>query len=353
MKKRVLSVLLAGVMTMGLLAGCGGSEEKSAATTEEATEEDASEEADAPEEADASAEEAADGEYTIAVVGKQEASEWWQIFVDGVNQAGQDLGVNAYYRSPEKETDIQDQVNICQDCLTQGIDALVLSACDPTALNDIILQCNETDIPVVLVNDTIDDAALEAAGGFYETYVGIVQYNAASLAGQYVVDNYEPCKVAIVEGVPGVSAHEDRMNGFKDVVEKAGFEVVASQTANCDTNEAFDVTTNMLTANPDIEIIWTTNAEMGLGIVQAIENMGLVAGKDGISVFDFDCSSDDKTNIAAGTLVGTIDQNQGVMAYTAVETALKAIQGEEFEGIGSQVETDAVIVTSENIGDYQ
>ncbi|MGI6010013.1 MAG: sugar ABC transporter substrate-binding protein [Ruminococcus sp.] len=353
MKKRVLSVFLAGVMTLGLLAGCGSSEGGDAAADEgsASTEESAEESTEgAAEEAGAEKE---DGEYTIAVVGKQEASEWWQIFIDGVNRAGEELGVNAYYRSPEKETDIQDQVNICQDCITQGIDALVLSAADPTALNDIILQCNEADIPVVLVNDTIDDAALEAAGGYYETYVGIVQYNAASLAGQYVVDNYEPCKIGIVEGVPGVAAHEDRLNGFKDVVEEAGFEVVASQTANCDTNEAFDVTTNMLTANPDIEVIWTTNAEMGLGIVQAIENMGLVAGKDGISVFDFDCSSDDKANIAAGTLVGTIDQNQSEMAYTAVETALKAIQGEEFDGVGSQIETSAIIVTEENIADYQ
>lgn len=352
MKKKVVSVLLAGVMALGMLVGCGSGEGENASSDSENTQTDETAE-EASEEGTEEAAESADGEYTIAVVGKQEASEWWQIFVDGVNRAGEELGVNAYYRSPEKETDIQDQVNICQDCITQGIDALVLSAADPTALNDIIIQCNEEDIPVVLVNDTIDDEALEAAGGYYETYVGIVQYNAASLAGQYVVDNYDPCKVGIVEGVPGVAAHEDRLNGFKDVVEEAGFEVVASQTANCDTNEAFDVTTNMLTANPEIEVIWTTNAEMGLGIVQAIENMGLVAGKDGISVLDFDCNSDDIANIGAGTLVGTIDQNQGDMAYTAVETALKAIEGEEFDGVGSQIETEAIIVTEENIADYQ
>jgi ribose transport system substrate-binding protein len=346
--KKFLAILLALLFVLSMV-GCASSDGEDASN-------DASNGASTDDTSDDSSNDDAstDGEvYTIAVVGKQEASEWWQIFIEGVNKAGEDYGMDVYYRSPEKETDIQDQVNICQDALTQGIDALVLSAADPTALNDIILQCNDADIPVVLVNDTIDDATLESSGGTYVTYVGIVQYNAAKLAGQYVVDNYEPCKVGIVEGVPGVTAHEDRMNGFKDVVEEAGFEVVASQTANCDTNEAYDVTTNMMTANPDIEVIWTTNAEMGLGIIQALENMGITAGEDGVKVFDFDCNSDDINNIAAGKLMGTIDQNQATMAYVAVETAIKALQGEEFGGVGSQVETEAVIVTSENVADYQ
>ena len=344
--KKFLAILLALLMVLSIV-GCAKEEAPADDTADDTADAPADDAADAP--ADDAADDAADASYTIAVVGKQEASEWWQVFIEGALKAGEDYGMNVYYRSPEKETDIQDQVNICQDCLTQGIDALVLSSADPTALNDIIMQCNEADIPVVLVNDTIDDATLESSGGTYETYVGIVQYNAAALAGQYVVDNYEPCKVAIVEGVPGVVAHEDRRDGFKDLVEDAGFEVVASQPANCDTNEAYDVATNIMTANPDVEIIWTVNAEMGLGIIQALENMGIIAGTDGVKVFDFDCNSDDKANIEAGKLMGSIDQNQAAMSYAAVEVAIKAIEGEEFDGIGSQYETAAVLVTAENL----
>ena len=184
-------------------------------------------------------------------------------------------------------------------------------------------------------------------------YVGIVQYNAAKLIGDYVVENYEPCKCAIVEGVPGVQAHIDRMNGFKETVEAAGFEIVYSQTANCDANEAYDVTTNMMTSNPDVKIIWTTNAEMGLGIISALDNLGIKAGEDGVMVFDFDCSADDVNNIAAGSLMGTVDQNQAGMSYAAVEVAVKAIKGEEFDGVGSQYETAAQIVTAANVADYQ
>ena len=352
--KKILAVVLASVMVLSLAACAAPAAPaaEAAAPAAEAAAPAAEEAAPAAEAAAPAAEEAAPakgGSYTIAVVGKQEASEWWQVFIEGALKAGEDLGQNVFYRSPEKETDIEDQVSICHDCITQGIDALVLSAADPTALNDVIKECNDKGIPVVLVNDTVDDEALKSIGGEYVTYVGISQYNAAKLAGDYVGENVEPCPYAIVEGVPGVQAHTDRMNGFKDVADAKGFTLKASQTANCDMNEAYDVASNMLTANPDIKVFWTTNADMGTGIVSAIENMGLTAGKDGIMVFDFDCNSDDIAGLKKGTLMGSIDQNQAGMSYAAVEVAVKAIEGEDFGGVGSHYETAAVLVTPDTV----
>ena len=73
----------------------------------------------------------------------------------------------------------------------------------------------------------------------------------------------------------------------REIEESGKFEIVASQTANCDRNEAFNVVQNILTSNPDVNVIWAVNAEMGQGAIQAIEQ----AGKSGISVFDFDGSA--------------------------------------------------------------
>ena len=66
-----------------------------------------------------------------------------------------------------------------------------------------------------------------------------------------------------LEGIPGVAALDDRLAGFKD--QAPDFNIVASQTAKCDRNEAYNVMQNVLNANPEVNVVWAVNAEMGLG----------------------------------------------------------------------------------------
>lgn len=76
---------------------------------------------------------------------------------------------------------------------------------------------------------------------------------------------------------------DDRLKGFMDQVK---FETIASQTAKCDRNEAFNVMQNVLSAHPKVNVVWAVNAEMGQGAIQAIEQSNLSA--ENIHVFDFD-----------------------------------------------------------------
>lgn len=81
---------------------------------------------------------------------------------------------------------------------------------DSKSLVSAIVKANKANIPVILVNDTIDEDALAAEGGKVETYVGIHQYEAAFLAGKYVAENIPNGNIVYLEGVSGVKALEDR-----------------------------------------------------------------------------------------------------------------------------------------------
>ena len=198
---------------------------------------------------------------------------------------------------------------------------------------------------MILVNDTVDTDALKQAGGHVETYVGIDQYEAASLAGKYAAENIQNGKVAYLEGISGVQSHADRLAGFKD--QCGAFEVVASQTAKCDRNEAFNVMQNILSAHKDVNVVWAINAEMGQGAIQAIDQSGF-SGK--ISVFDFDASSDDIAAIEAGTLTGTVAQYPDVQARTAIQACLDVLNGKTLE---AHTKTKAALVTKENVEDFK
>lgn len=265
---------------------------------------------------------------------------------EGAEEVAQEHGITVDFQAPEKESDVEVQVQYVENAITSGYDAIILAAADSKALNPSIKKANDANIPVILVNDTIDMEALEADGGHVETYTGIDQYEAAALAGKHCVENLDGGTVAIIEGAAGVLAGQQRLEGFRDQLTD-DFEIAASQTANWDRNEAFDVMQNILTSNPDITVVWACSAEMGQGAIQAIEQAGL---QEQISVYDFDASDDDMAAIEAGTLVGTVAQFPDQQAKGAIEAALKVLDGEKLE---EHTVTPAELITKENINEMQ
>lgn len=94
--------------------------------------------------------------------------------------------------------------------LVIGVVILLAVLADSKSLVSAIVKANKANIPVILVNDTIDEDALAAEGGKVETYVGIHQYEAAFLAGKYAAENIPNGNIVYLEGVSGVKALEDR-----------------------------------------------------------------------------------------------------------------------------------------------
>ena len=315
--KRFGAMLLAGAMMAGGLAGCG-SGGSSAGN---------------------------DDQVKVAYIVKAKTDEFWTTMEKGAYAAADKKGVSLEFQAPEKETDVEKQVQMMDNAIVKGFDAIVLSAADSQALIPSIVKANNANIPVVLVNDTIDMDELKAQGGHVETYVGISQYDAAKQAGDYAKENIKDGKICYLEGIPGVAALDDRLAGFKDQV--SNYKVVASQTAKCDRNEAFNVMQNVLSASPDVNVVWAVNAEMGQGAIQAIEQNGF-SGK--VSVFDFDASSDDLAAIEAGTLTGTVAQYPNIQAETAIQCCLDALDGKKLD---EHTETKSQLITKDNLADYK
>lgn len=328
MKKKLMAVFMAAVLGVGLV-GCGGSTPTSDTTSESSN--DASTDGESTKKKD----------IKIAYIVKAKTDEFWTSMEKGALAYAEEMGVQVDFQAPEKETDVEKQVQFVENAVVKGYDAIILSAADSKSLIPSIVKANDANIPVILVNDTIDMDALAEANGKVETYVGIDQYEAASLAGTYAAEQITDGKICYLEGISGVASHEERLNGFKD--QASAFETVASQTAKCDRNEAFNVMQNVLSANPEVNVVWAINAEMGQGAVQAIEQGGF-SGK--ISVFDFDASSDDVKAIQDGTLVGSVAQFPEIQASSAIQACLDVLDGKTLE---EHTKTKAELITIENV----
>lgn len=264
---------------------------------------------------------------------------------DGALEYADKMGIQVDFQAPEKETDVEKQVQFMENAITKGYDAIILSPADSTALAPVVKKANDSDIPVVLVNNTMDQEALDAADAYVETYVGIEQYAAAALAGVYASETIPDGKTCYSEGISGVQALDDRLNGFRD--QCGNFTVVASQTARCDRNEGFNVMQNVLSAHPEMNVVWAVNAEMGQGAIQAIEQSGF-SGR--VQVFDFDAAPDDLQAIKDGTLAGTVAQYPNLQAEAAIQACLDVLDGKE---LLAHTKTKASLVTAENVEAFE
>lgn len=286
-----------------------------------------------------------DKNISIAYIVKAKTDAFWTAMEDGAMDYAKEVGVKVDFQAPEKETDVEKQVQFVENAVIKGYDAIILSAADSSALAPAIKKANDANIPVILVNDTMDQGALDEAGAHVETYVGIDQYEAASLAGTYAAANISDGQICYLEGVPGVQALDDRLSGFRD--QASNFNVVASQTARCDRNEGFNVMQNVLSSNPNVNVVWAVNAEMGQGAIQAIEQGGF-SGK--VQVFDFDAAPDDIQALKDGTLAGTVAQYPDLQAAAAIQACLDVLDGQKLE---PHTKTKAALVTADNVAAYE
>ncbi len=252
-------------------------------------------------------------------------------FIDmqrGAEDAAARLGVSLVVQSPEREIDVEKQMQIVENLVETGVSALCIAPSSSKGIVPALAKANAARIPIVIVDDEVDAGAARDAGVHTESYVGSDNVEGGRLAGRHLVQaSGGRAKVAVLEGIPGHETGDSRLHGFREAIREAtGVQVVASQTANWERDQGFTVFQNMLQAHPEIDSVFACNDMMALGAVEAIA----AAGRTGkIRVIGFDAVDDARTAIAAGTMDASIAQFPSEMGRIAVETAVKLVRGEK------------------------
>src|SRR5690625_484031 len=272
----------------------------------------------------------------IAVVLKGADQEYFKLAEAGAKAAFEDFEVNGKLLSASKETQEQELINLLEDLSTESPDAMVVMPSTEAAVPT-LEKYAEKDTPVLLIDTDLDwDKKL--------TYIGTDNYTAGQKGGEYLTTLIsEGDEVAIIEGVSGAAQNEARVGGAKDYFEENGFEVVTVQAANFDRTEAVSIMENIITAHPDVKGIFAANDEMALGASQVVETSGA-----DVKIVGVDGTTDALVSIADGELDGSVQQLPYEMAYTAVEKAIEALDGEE---IDQNIDSGIDLITSDNAAD--
>ena len=291
----------------------------------------------------ASAVPASAAESTIPIIVKDTTSGFWQIVLAGARKAGKDLGVKVPELGAQSESDINGQISILENAVSEKPAAIVIA---PTQFKALGKPIDEAAKKCIIIG--IDSAAdSKAFTSFLQTdNVQGGRAGADALATAIQAQYGKPeGEVALITSLPGVGSAEQRAKGFKEeiAIKYPGLKLVADKVADGMATTALNIMTDLITANPNLRGVFASNLIMAQGAGQAIAENQL-ANK--IKLVGFD--SDDKLVklLKDGTIAALIVQDPYGMGYEGVKTALAASKGEK---VPAAVDTGVNTITKENM----
>lgn len=255
--------------------------------------------------------------------------------------ATEDPSVELIFGVGESATDIEGQIRLIESMVVQGVDGIAITPVDPTvaaALDRAI----EAGVKVVLMDNSIPD------WGGATALATTNNYEAGKLAGQHLATLInDGDTLGILEGVPGVPALDDRVNGMLEGLGDREVEIVGRGATGCAEEQGLNLAQDIMTANPELKAIYSACGPPAAGAAQAIRNAGI--SPDDIVLVGFDFCCGEQEAIEAGLEDATVAQFPFNMAKFGVEALVSALRGEE---VASLIDSGAGLVTADNMADY-
>ena len=321
MKKKVVSLLMCAARSLAVVTGCTS---QAAVNTGSDSEKSTSEKS-------------GDDTYSFAFL----TNTLNNTFQSSMNEKFQELCDEAGYEYTcfDPDYDLNTQLSQLSDAANQGFDAVFVIPVDSAGIRQGLQELNDAGVKVI----NVDTAVIEEDRDLVETVIGTNAYQAGTLVGQQMAEDYpDGAQIAILD-FPSNESCVDRVNGFMDGLGDNAdkFDIVAQQDGQAALDESLGLAEDIIQANPDLDAFFCINDPSALGAVAAIQAANMT-GK--IGVYSIDASPDGKEALLDGSFTAVACQVPLGIAETAVESAVTILDGGTVE---PEIWLDSHLVTKE------
>lgn len=250
--------------------------------------------------------------------------------------------INAKLNVQDAQLDLATQDNQISAFIEQQVDLIIVSAVDESGLQPAIERARAAGIIVVAVDTPAKGAdAIVTTDGVQAGNLSCA-YLSEQLGGKG--------NILIVDGTP-IQTITDRIKGCKQALKKyPDVKVVGQQASKNDRATGLSVTTDMLTANKDVQGIFGMNDPSALGAALAVEQAGR---QDSIIVTGVDGSPEavDELKRSGSSFVGTSTQNPAEMVRQAIQFAQQVVDGKKPKKTTILIPSE--MVTRDNVNEYK
>lgn len=355
MKRRVLAGLLASVLALGTLAGCGGGGSDDAATdsSAEATTDDAAAEEGSSETSDA---EGGDlGEITMILALRDE---FLSTLEAGALAAAEDMGITL--TTQDAQSDTSKLLQFIETAKNAGQKAIIVNMVDPETAPQVIEAAG--DMKVVFVNrPPVDTSVLNENA----VYVGSDEMQSGKYQGEWLAEHFKAegktdIKYILLNGTIGNVSTTNRTESCLQALKDNGInatEATAPLAADFDRATAQDMISPLLTTT-EYDCIISNNDAMALGAIEALTAQGI--DPTTVPIVGVDATVDGRQAIKDGTLSMSVFQDADGQGRGALMAAANLVSGAalnegtdyELDEAGYTMWVPFEPVTPDNVADY-
>jgi ribose transport system substrate-binding protein len=257
--------------------------------------------------------------YVIGVSLLKQDDDFYQALKQGLIDQASKQNVTVDIMSAD--LDASKQTSQVQNFITKKVDAIVLCPVDSQAIGTSVVLANQANIPVFT-------ADIASKSGKVVCHVASDNVEGGRLAGEYAAKLLNNKGNIGILDLRTVTSVQDRVRGFREAIAKyPDVKIVdAQEVPGAERAKAVDKATNMLTAHPEIDLIFGINDNVGLGTLSALQQVKNTK----VMVIGFDAGPEAQTNIASGTsqLKADAIQFPHLIGVTTVDAIVRSLNGE-------------------------
>lgn len=201
------------------------------------------------------------------------------------------------------------QVAALESFIAEKADVIVLAPIEETGWEGILGKARGVGIPVILIDRSIRSS--DTSEDLWTAFVGSDFLKEGRMAAEWLVAHAgERTRIVELQGGAGSSAAQGRRRGFIEVASKSGkLKVLESVVADFRRDRGKEKMAELIKKHGrEIQILYSHNDAMTFGAIEAIEEAGLVPGKD-IMIVSFDAMKDAVKGVIEGKINCTVECN--------------------------------------------
>lgn len=257
-----------------------------------------------------------------------------------------ELGIEVIQLS--QDFDVQTGTEQLNTCIARDVDGIILWPLDPQAYIPGLARAQQADIPAILINTPMD----EAANQFVLSFTGPDVYEEGQLAADALNDAMGGSgTIIVIAGQAGNGTTIGRVGGFEDRLAEIGSDIEILDTVNADFDQqkALVASRDLITRfGADIQGVYANDDTMARGFIDAWAeafpdtNTPPIVGINGqVDAFE---------SIREGEMYATIVQSPVEDGKLAIDTMAEILAGNTVE---TRLPIPLTVVTIDNVNDVE
>jgi simple sugar transport system substrate-binding protein len=213
-------------------------------------------------------------------------SAWRTCNTRSVQEAAAQRGVQLVYDNAEQKQ--ENQIKALRSFIAYQVDVIVFVPIVTDGWDNVLQEARDAGIPVLVTDRKInvEDQSL------YAGFIGTDSLEEGRNAGMFLLDKFKTERelfdktgkhINIVElfGTEGSSVALGRAEGFREVLDPhPEFRILYSKSGDFLRSKGYELAVEFLEFHEDIDIIFSHNDGMTLGVIEAMEEKGIRPGID-------------------------------------------------------------------------